>query len=210
MEKQVIISISREYGSGGHDIAQLIADDFGLPLYDKNILTDIARERELPVEDLKKYDETPKKWFNSRRVGEHSNSLEDVVAQFQFDYLQEKAAAGESFVIVGRCAETVLKDCGRLVSVFVFAEPEFRVQRIVQDMPELLELPEEERLRRGREQMHRVDRIRKQYHNRYAGAPWGKHDLYDLSVNSSRLDIAGTARVIGMFIRERMEIWEKV
>ena len=106
MEKQVIISISREFGSGGHEIAEQIAKNLGFHFYDRSMLDDLAREKNLQIEDLEKYDEKPRNPFISRRVGGHTNSMEEIVAEMQFDYLREKADSGESFVIVGRCAET--------------------------------------------------------------------------------------------------------
>ena len=88
MEKQVIISISREYGSGGHEIAEKIANNLGINFYDRSMLDDLAKEKNLQVEDLEKYDEKPRRLFASRRVGEHTNSMEEMVAQMQFDYLR--------------------------------------------------------------------------------------------------------------------------
>ena len=68
------------------------------------------------VEVIQKYDEKPRNPFLSRRVGKHTNSMEEIIAEIQFDYIREKADSGESFVIVGRCAETVLKDHEGLIS----------------------------------------------------------------------------------------------
>ena len=74
MDKQVIIAISREYGSGGHEIAKIIADDMGLNLYDRSLLDEIAREKDIKIEYLEKYDEKPKnatnkkvKWYVSNK-----------------------------------------------------------------------------------------------------------------------------------------------
>ena len=79
MDKQVIIAISREYGSGGHEIAKIIADDMGLNLYDRSLLDEIAREKDIKIEYLEKYDEKPKKTYLSRRVGAYTNSIEEIM-----------------------------------------------------------------------------------------------------------------------------------
>ena len=131
MDKQVIIAISREYGSAGHEIAEKTARDLGLKLYDRNMLDDISKDKDIHVEYLEKYDEKPKKLFSSRRVGAYTNSIEEIIAEMQFDYLREKADTGESFVIVGRCAETVLKDRKGLISVFILGNYEVKLKRIM-------------------------------------------------------------------------------
>lgn len=104
MGKQLIISVGREFGSGGHVIAEELARRFGLVLYDNNLLEQIAEEKEIPHDGLKKYDEKPKSRLFSRTVRGYSNSVQENLANMQFDYLKKKAADGESFVVVGRCS----------------------------------------------------------------------------------------------------------
>lgn len=112
MEKQIMISISREFGSGGRQIAEKVAEDLGLPLYDRSLLDAIAKEKNIDVEHLQKFDEKPRNLILSRSVGGHSNSIEENLVKMQFEYLQRKADGGESFVVLGRCAETALKGKG--------------------------------------------------------------------------------------------------
>ncbi len=100
---QTIISVSREFGSGGHIIAEQIAKDHGLKFYDRHLLDDIAAENNMNAAVLEKYDEKPRNAFLSRRVSGFSNSMEEILAEMQFDYIRKKADSGESFVIVGRC-----------------------------------------------------------------------------------------------------------
>ena len=104
MEKQLIISLGREFGSGGHVIAHRIADHYQLPIYDKSLLKQIATEKNLDAEDIAQYDENPRNLFLTRTVRGFSNSPEENIARMQFDYLKKKAAEGESFVVLGRCA----------------------------------------------------------------------------------------------------------
>lgn len=197
MEKQIIISVSREYGSGGRDIAQKIAENFGLTLYDRNILQEIAKHQNLPIEELKRYDEAPKRPLESRRIGKYSNSFEDVVAEFQFKFLKAKAQAGESFVVVGRCADVALNDYGCLVSVYVTAEQQFRVARIA----ETENLSKAEALSRIR----KIDKKRTQYYHRHSeGRRWGDSDNYDLCIKSNKLGIPRTTDLLESYIRERM------
>lgn len=107
-DTQFIISISREFGSAGHEIAEKLAKNFGIGLYDKNILEELAKEKSSSADKLEEFDEQPGA-FLAKKFGNHNSSPENIVAQMQFDYIRKKAERGESFVVVGRCAETVLK-----------------------------------------------------------------------------------------------------
>lgn len=191
MPKQLIISIGRELGSGGSDIAKLIAKDLGLNLYDKNILEEIASTKNSDIESMKFFDEKPKP-FISRRIGEHTSSTADIIAQMQFDYLKEKASSGESFVVVGRCADWVLAGNPGLISIFVCADDDFRIARIM----ETFNLSRED----AKEKIEQTDRRRKQYHNSYSKTKWGDISSYDLCIKSSTLGIEKTAEMIKSFI----------
>ena len=84
MKKQIIISIGREHGSAGHEIARLLAEKLNFPLYDKNFFNEIAHQNGLDINDIAKYDEVPRKYFFSRTVNGYSNSQEVNVAELQF------------------------------------------------------------------------------------------------------------------------------
>lgn len=198
MEKQLIISISREYGSAGHDIAENIAREMNLKFYDRNMLDEIAKSKNVQIDNLKKYDEKPRNIFNSRKVGSFTNSYEQIIAEMQFDYIREKANAGESFVIVGRCSETVLKGNEALISIFILGDKEVKLKRIM-DKFNLNESDAAAKIKRH-------DRNRKQYHNHYSDGKWGDSRLYDMCINSSRLGIDKTTAVIRHFIEERKSV----
>ena len=195
MEKQLIISVSREFASGGHEIASELARRFNLPLYDKNILEHIACQHNLNIRRLEPYDEAPKNILTSRNVRGFSNSPEEQVAQMQFRYLRSKAEAGDSFVVLGRCSEEILKDYPCLVSIFILADIAFKKKRTM----DLGNASEETAL----ELMSRTDRRRKYYHNQHCRGKWGHSRNYDLCVNSARLGIDGTAKLLEDYIRER-------
>ena len=111
--------VSRQFGSGGHKIAEALAEHFELPIYDHRMLDSIAKEKGVDPRVLEKYDEKPLNRFLARNVSGFSSSLENNLAQMQFSYLKDKADSGESFVVVGRCAETVLKEYDGLITIFV-------------------------------------------------------------------------------------------
>lgn len=192
MAKQIIISISREYGSGGRDIAKRIAEDMGLELYDRNMLEEIAKEKDIAMEVLVDIDEKPRNKLLSRRVKGHSNSMEENLAQMQFEYLRKKADEGKSFVVLGRCSETILKDREGLVSIFIVGEKEAKLQHIM----DKFELSKEEAVNKS----ERHDRFRRRYHNHYSNFKWGDSRNYDMCINSSRLGVDGTAKILEDYI----------
>lgn len=197
MEKQVIISIGREYASGGHDIADEIARRLGLDVYDVNLLREIALEKKLDADTLAKYDELPKKRFISRSVRGYSNSPEENIANLQFEFLRKKAAEGKSFVVVGRCSEAILKEFDCLITIFVLADRQAKLDRITTIRK--VSVAEAEAI------MNRHDKHRKEYHNYYCTGKWGDSRNYDISINSSKLGIDKTIDYLESYIRERMK-----
>lgn len=177
MERQMIISVGREFGSGGHKAAEKLAQRLGLAFYDRNLLDKVAEERGMDPENLRRYDEGPRRHLFSRNVKGHVNSPEDHIAQIQFDYIREKAANGESFVIVGRCADTVLRGNPALLSFFVSAEWKFRLALA----SEVTGIPENE----VGELVAAMDKRRKLYHNYHSQHKWGDTRAYDICLSSS-------------------------
>ena len=198
MDKQIIISIGREYGSGGHAIAEDIAKRFNIPLYDSNLLEIIAMEKHVDKDSLKAYDEVPRVKLFSRKVKGQSSSLEENVANMQFDYLRNKAEAGESFVVVGRCSESILKEYPSMVSIFILGNKDAKVKRIMN----LFNLSEDDAL----DKIERENFRRKMYHNYYCKGKWGDSRNYDFSINDSVLGLKATADIIEDYVRKRMEL----
>ena len=197
MEKQVIISISREFGSGGLDIAKLLGERFGLHVYDKRMLDEIAQEKNMDVEVLHKYDEKPRNRLLTRSVRGHTNSMEENIIRMQFDYIRRKADSGESFIIVGRCAETVLQGNPSLISIFVTGDKEYKQKRVMDQFS----LTKEE----ATAKIERIERLRRQYHNHYSDHKWGDSRFYDMCINGSDLGVEGTADVLEKYIGSRIE-----
>ena len=197
MAKQTIIAISREFGSEGHEIARIIAEDLGLKLYDRSMLDEMADNMGIKVEVLEKHDEKPRNFFLTRTVGKYTNSMEEIVADMQFDFIKEKAESGESFVIVGRCADSVLRGMEGLITIFVIGTKEAKVKHVM----DKFDLSESEALIK----MARHDKKRSQYHNRHTDGRWGDSRFYDLCINSSLLGVQGTVKILEDYIHARME-----
>lgn len=194
MAKQLIIAIGREYGTGGHDIAKELAKRFELPYYDRNILDEIANDMNIDKENLKGYDEAPKKVLLSRTVRGFSNSPEEIIAKMQFDFLKKKAAAGDSFVVVGRCAEYVLKDSDALVAFFITGDMDCKIKRTM----ETRNMTEKEAIAT----IKRHDRNRKAYYYHNTNLGWGAATNHDIIVNASTLGIEKTTDILEQYIRE--------
>lgn len=197
MGQQFVISISREFGSAGHEIAEKIAKDLEIKFYDRSILDEIANHMNVKVELLEKYDEKPRNLILSRRVGKYTNSMEEILAETQFEFIRKKVEKGESFVIVGRCAETVLKDFDGLISIFISGDKQHKLERVM----EKYNLNETDALAK----MKRHDLKRKQYHNRHSDAKWGDSRCYDMCINSSPLGTEATIKVLENYIQERLK-----
>lgn len=195
---QLIISVGREFGSGGRVIAESLAERFNIPIYDRHLITEIAEKTGLSPEEIEKYNENPKKKILSRRVRGYSNSIEENIAEMQFDFLKEKSESGESFVVVGRCSETKLKDNPSLVSLFILADMSAKVKRVM----EVYSLTEQE----AKDFINKKDRKRKRYHNYHCSGHWGDSRLYDLCINSSCLGIEKTVDYLESYIRARADI----
>lgn len=195
MEKQLIISIGREVGSGGHEIGEILAKHYNIPLLDKNILEEIAGKKNVEVSDLKDIDKKFVFPLINRTVRGFSSSIQENVYLLQFEYLQEKAKAGESFIIVGRCGEDVLKEYEALVSVFVLGDKEVKKARIIEKYNKNESMAER--------MMREKDTERKLYHNSFCEGKWGDSRNYDISINSSVLGIKETAEVLIDFIDKK-------
>ena len=197
MKEQIIVAIGREHGSGGHYIAELVSKALGIKLYDKKTIEAAIVDQGYSQELISQKDERPVNFFASRRVGKFSNSIEVNVAERTFQMLRTKAAQGESFVVLGRCGEQVLKDNPNCISIFICGNPQFKLSRIM----EKLGLDAEAAI----EEIKTVDRSRKNYHNYYCDTKWGDARGYDMTVKSDVLGCEKTAEMLTGYIRDFME-----
>ena len=197
MEKQLLIAIGREFGSGGHEIAEKLSQRLGIKLYDRNLVEEMSLAKGYDGRAMEKYDEKPVNLLFSKNINGYSNSIEKQVAENQFAYLKGLAEKGESFVIVGRCAETVLKAYPQMISIFILGDEAVKQQRV----KEIYKLSASEALTK----MKRHDKKRKAYHNYYCDGKWGDSRTYDLTINSSRLGIDETVEILVNYIQKRMQ-----
>ena len=188
--KQVIVAIGREFGSGGHIVAQKLAEHYNIPLYSKELLTELAKSGDYSEEMLERLDEKPINLaFIPVPMAGNPISLEQDVAMRQFDFLRKKAnEEKESFVVVGRCADEILADNPNLVRVFILADRENKMKRVM----EREGLSEKEALSK----MKKADKVRKTYHNFYCENKWGDSRSYDICIRTDRIDMDTAARMV--------------
>lgn len=195
MKKQIIVSIGREYGSAGHEVARELAKKLDIPYYDRNLLEEVAAIKHSDAGILQQYDEKPRRAFFSRTVRGYSNSPSENVAQLQFALLKQKAADEDSFVIVGRCSDELFTGIKGFVRVFITGDREDKIARIMEkrNMSEKLAV----------KTMERHDKTRRLYHDHFCkNGKWGQASTYDLCLNSSRLGIQKSVEVIYEYIQK--------
>ena len=189
MDERTVITIGREFGSGGHEIGMKLAEKLGIKCYDKELLQVAAK------------DEKPTNSFLYSLVMDtyslgYSNSYVDMpinhkVFLAQFDAIK-KLAAKESCVIVGRCADYALEDDPFAVSVWIKASLDERIKRI----KKLYELNDS----KAADLIQKTDKKRASYYNYYSSKKWGEAKSYDLCIDSGLVGIDGAIELILKFI----------
>ena len=187
--KNRIITISREFGSGGRTIGKRTAEALRIPCYDRELIQKLAVKSgfsEVYIEDTG--ESAPGGFLASafsHRYGETNNA--DYLWKVQYQVITELAEQGPC-VIVGRCADYILQDKADCLRVFIHADMKFRAERIVKEYGER-EISPEQRLREK-------DKRRAAYHRFYTDRTWGHAQNYDLTLNSGTLGIDRCVEII--------------
>ncbi len=199
-----VITIGRQFGSGGREIGEKVAEYFGIKYYDKELLTRAAKESGFCEEMIQNHDERPTNSFlynlvmDTYSFGYNTSSFVDMpishrVFLAQFDTIKKIADEGPC-VIVGRCADYALAEYKNCINLFIYADEIAKVKRIM----EKYQLPEV----KAKELMMKKDKQRQSYYNYYSSKKWGRADSYDLCVNSSVLGLEGTVKLIAQYVED--------
>jgi len=208
MAKNIIITVARQYGSGGREIGERVAEILGIPLFDKQLIADAASKGNLNEEVLKRTDETAANSLlytlamGSNVVGTtmhfgYKMPINDKLFILQSEVIKEYAKRG-SCVIIGRCADYVLREEENAFRLFIYGDLEHRKARVRERHPEI-------KPAQVIDIINKTDRRRASYYNFYTGNKWGKYDNYDMAINSSTLGIEGTAQLIASCAKRLME-----
>ena len=207
MNNNLLITIGRQYGSAGRHIGEELAKKLGIPFYNNELITLAAKKSGMAHHVLGEADETATNsllytlamgssfWGGNAGVA-FDMPINDKLFVRQSEVIRSLAEEG-SCVVIGRCADYVLKDNPCRFSVFIYGDLECRRKRVAQrhDVRDAAAL----------DLINKTDRRRASYYNFYTGGKWGKLDNYHLAINSSALGIEGTAQAIAAAVRMKME-----
>lgn len=201
---RVIIAIGRQFGSGGREIGKALASSLDIPYYDKDLIALAAKKSGMSPEIFEQFDEKPTKsllyslaigsyMFGSRVSTVSDMPMNDKLYTLQVNIIQDLAKQG-SCILIGRCADYILRDDPDLISLFIHAPLAYRKRRI----ESLYSVPQD----KIEGMLAKADKSRANYYNYYTERKWGSASNYDLSIDSSLLSLEDTVK----FLREYVEL----
>lgn len=199
-----VITIGRQFGSAGKEIGEKVAQYFDIPYYNKELLSRAAKESGFCEEMLENHDERPTSSFlynlvmDTYSFGYNASHFVDMpishkVFLAQFDTIKKIASEGPC-VIVGRCADYALNDMKNCVHIFIYADEQTKVERIMKEY--------EVDAAKAKDMCNKKDKQRQSYYNYYSSKKWGRADSYDLCINSSILGVDGTVKLLTQYIED--------
>ncbi len=209
MKDNIIVTIARQYGSGGHEVGELVAKEHGFAFHDKSLIEKAAEKSGISLEVLKKADEkTTPSFLYSIAMGNfdmyplainmspYEMPINDKLFNLQCNIIKEEAEKASS-VFVGRCADYILNDCKRVIKVFIYGDIESRANRIAKK--------ENISVQDAKVLIYKTDKRRANYYNYYTSLKWGKSDNYNIMIDTSKIGVEGAARIIGEYIKHLQE-----
>ena len=197
MSEQYIITISREFGSLGRPIARRMSEILGIMYYDRDIVEEVSKQLQLPVPTISDVEErAPGSYFSMRfPLGNMTSDLQNKVFRAQQDIITELADR-ESCIIVGRCADYVLREKKNLMRVYIYTSYENKYDNCVNN---LSMTPRE-----AKKMIRDVDQARNAYHMRYAG--YMPDENKDIQIDSAFLGVEGTAWYLSQAAKHRFGV----
>lgn len=201
-----VITIGRQFGSAGHDIGELIAKELGFEFYDKELVEMAAKKSNISNETLKDFDEkATSSLLYSLASGSYSvrgmsgplyyeMPINDKLFIAQSDIIKSVAQKGDC-VIVGRCADYVLEEAEGVdvCNVFIYAPLDYRVQRVMDAFGI--------NQKQAKDRVIKTDKQRKTYYNYYSNMDWGAMENYDICINTAKIGIENSAKIIIDYIK---------
>lgn len=201
--QHVIITIAREYGSGGHLLGEMLSKELGIKLYDKEFIHLVAEKSGINEQYIKKNEQSiPSFWLkcilgkNSEQSLERSLSSDDVLFVAESKIIQELAEKGPC-IIVGRCADFVLRDYPNLIKVFCYSDLRSACVRCVQEYGVSEEKAESE--------IKRINHNRIVHYEYYTGEKWGEPHHYNLMINTGSIDLSVACNLIKSIYKNRIK-----
>ena len=198
MEKKYVITIGRQFGSGGREIGQKLAKKLGVGYYDKELLQELEKATGLSADYISGTDEQPQGVWTHALAGILYDGIytQEQIFKYQSETIR-KIAEKESCVIVGRCADYILRDHPNCINTFIHAPIDFCVERLyINDG-----IPRD----KAADLAVKMNKKRSSYYNYYTDKKWGQITSYHLTVDSSMLDMEGTMELIAGFVERKMK-----
>ena len=205
MNDNIIVTIARQYGSGGHEVGEIVAREFGFDFHDKSLIELAAQKSGIDMDLLRKADEdvTPSFLYSiaignfnmyplSINMSPYEMPINDKLFNLQADIIKE-AAESSPCVFVGRCADYVLNSNKNVIKVYIYASAEERSKRI----SKIEGVSESD----ARVLIYKNDKRRANYYNYYTSLKWGKSDNYNLMIDTGAVGVEGAAKIIGEYIK---------
>ncbi len=196
LSKHVVITVSREYGSGGRYVGRLIAEKLGIKLYDKEFIEKVAEKTGFSEEYIESNEQKRDALavLNNGFYSEFNNSDELFIEESK---LIKEVAEKESCVIIGRCADFILKDMENVIKVFIHSNMEDKIKRAT----EIYGLDKA----KAEKEIKRIDKQRANHYKYYTEKEWNDSANYDISINSDTLGVEKTAKLICQIVEEKIE-----
>ncbi len=205
MENNFVVNIGRQQGSGGRQIGKLLSGRLDIPFYDKELITLAAKQSGLQEEVFERADEKSRYTLTGGLLGLKGPALDmgfsrnylwnELLFKIQSDVIRELGYE-KSCIFVGRCADYILRDHPRSLNLFISANLNDRIERVMENY----KLTSEEK---AIDQIERMDKRRAGYYNYYSNKKWGSAESYHLCINSSVLGIEGTVDFIEDLIKRK-------
>ena len=197
LSKHVVITVSREYGSGGRYIGRLIADILGIKLYDKDFIIKLAKETGLSEAYIESNEQKRDalSLLNNGYYAGLNNSDELFLKESE---LIKQIADKESCVIIGRCADFILKDRDDVIKVFIYSDMEDKIKRTT----EIYGLSKD----KAKKEINRINKLRANHYKYYTEKEWSNHENYDICINSDTLGVEKSAELICKMIEEKEKV----
>jgi len=199
MEKKVIISLGRQYGSGGHQLGQRLSEILGIAYYDKKLMTEMSKHTGMDVSYLEKHDEQAPGFFEYAMTERFGNTRLSGTSQtfVALNDTLKKIAEQQSCIIVGRSADYILRDEPNLIKIFVHAPYKYRLHLVARKLNVSVEEADK--------QIQKYDRERSRFYDFFTDKTWGQADSYDLSIDISKFTEEEAAQFITEYVKKRME-----
>ena len=191
-KKHIVITISREYGSGGRYIGKLVSQKLGLKLYDKEIITKLSETTGLSTEYIKAHEQKTNILDNLNNGYYYNLNNNDELFIKESNLIKELAQ--ESCVIIGRCADYILKDQKSVTKIFIYSDMKNKIKRATKYYKLNKKTAEKE--------INKINKLRSNHYKHYTGETWNNPENYDLCINSDTLGVEDTAELICKLINK--------